>query len=263
MVDLKISFSKYDYFGIIIPGIIVLVSIILSLPMQFYIDLGILLKTTGELEYIFIFILGISFIILSYFIGMIISALGSWLIENIVIKKLLNYQTHHLFKSENKINNPNDKVANRTKNAKENKSEKKGGIFFKKYKEPYSKEFQQQFEIYFGKYFNKIKYNDEDKFKLCFAVVKENCPITYGRLNIFISLYNLSRNLTISFLITIPILIYNYIIFQNLMFLIGILIALMLIFFFFKNFLKYFKIYADEVFRAFYIYCLEKEKSNN
>lgn len=263
MVDLKISFSKYDYFGIIIPGIIVVVSIILSLPMQFYLDLGILLKTIGELEYFFIFLIGISFVILSYFIGMIISALGSWLIENIVIKKFLNYQTYHLFKSKIKINSVNDKVVNKTKKILEKKNEKKEGFFFKKYKEPYSKEFQQQFEVYFGKYFNKIRYSDEDKFKLCFAVVKENCPITYGRLSTFISLYNLSRNLTISFSITIPILIYNYIIFQNFLFLIGILVALMFIFFFFKNYLKYFKIYADEVFRAFYIFCLEKEKLDN
>lgn len=263
MVDLNISFSKYDYFGIIIPGIIVVVSLILSFPLKFYIDIGILLNTIGELEYFFIFLIGISFIILSYFFGMIISALGSWLIENTIIKKFLKYQTYHLFKSKVKINSANDTVVNKTKKILEDKTVKKEGIFFKKYKEPYSKEFQQQFEIHFGEYFNKIKYNEEDKFKLCFAVVKENCHITYGRLSTFISLYNLSRNLTISFLISIPILIYNCIIFQNLIFLIGILIALMLIFFFFKNYLKYFKIYSDEVFRAFYIYCLEKENSNS
>ena len=99
------------------------------------------------------------------------------------------------------------------------------------------------------------KTDQSDEFSLIKSDCKKIAPNKQGE--------DLSRNLTISFLITIPILFYNGIIFQNLIFLIGILIALMLIFFFFKNYLKYFKIYSDEVFRAFYIYCLEKEKSNN
>jgi len=75
VVDLKINFSKYDYSGLITPSIITLCFILFSFPISLYINLGSLLNSLGELKYIFIFLIGICLIIVSYITGLLISNL--------------------------------------------------------------------------------------------------------------------------------------------------------------------------------------------
>lgn len=236
MVDLKISFSKYDYFGIIFPGILLLIGFFLVIPTDVLINYGSLIDSFGELKFVFIFLIGLSIIFISYLIGIIISEFGAWLIEKKIIGIKLNYPSHNLFQDSYKGK-------------------------FESYRKPYSKTFQNQFNKIFNSYFENVNYQeDEDKFKLCFTIVKEKCPIAFARLNTFIALYGLSRNLSIAFLLLIPVFLYNLIVFLNLPLIIFIIICPLLSFFCFLNFLKFFRIYADEVFRSFYVYGLEIEK---
>jgi hypothetical protein len=234
--ELKISFSKYDYFGIILPGFIILIFFIFIVPIEFYINIGILIDSFGNIGFVFVFFISIGTIIISYIIGSIISGIAYWLIEGLIITKKLKYPSYNLFKNNN----------GRTSHK-----------FFHDYRKQYTDEFKNNFNQVFHNYFKESKYEDIDKFKLCFHVVKENSSVTFGRLTTFISLYSLYRNLTITFFIGSILYLYNFIITLNFIFLFFIGFLLLSIFCF-TNFLKFFRIYADEVFRSFYIYILEK-----
>lgn len=238
MVDLKISFSKYDYFGILIPGFLLLTIIVFLLPFELFFNLSSLLKLLGNLEFAFIFLIGLGIIVIIYLIGVIVSGMGYWLIEGKIISKKLKYPSNHLLQKNER-----------------NKSNK----FFKKYRSSYSELFRNQFNKTFNDYFKEKNYDENDKFKLCYHVVKEKSPIAFQRLTTFISLYGLYRNLTITFMIGTFLFLYQIIITHNLIYLVLIFAFPLLSLFCFNNFLKFFRIFADEVFRSFFIYTLEKQ----
>ena len=239
MVDLKISFSKYDYFGIIIPGFTLLILILFLCPLEIFIELSNLLNLFGNLEFAFIFLIGLAIVIISYLFGTIISGMGYWLIEDKIIKNKLRYPSTHLFRT---------------------KKTTKG--WFKNYRSNYSDQFREHFNEVFNNYFNSFKkenYKETDKFKLCYHLVKEKSPVAFQRLTTFISLYGLYRNLTITFILGTFLYLYKIIITLDLLYLILIIGFPLLSIFCFNNFLKFFRIYADEVFRSFFIYALEKQ----
>ncbi len=228
MISLRVSFNRYDFFGLIFPGLLLIISIIFIIPQNYYIAIAESLESYKDLKFVFVFLIYISIIFASYLIGMIISSIGSWVIEGYFIKKKLKYPSYNLF---------NNKNSNR----------------FKNYRKSYTNTFIEQFNKIFSSYYNGIEFNDDDKFILCYTYVKEKCPITYSRLSVFLSMYGLYRNLTVCFILILPILLVNFMLSLNFF-----MIFLMTISFFFSiicfiRYLKFFRIFSDEVFRSFYM----------
>ncbi|MHA1251034.1 MAG: hypothetical protein ACTSRP_13660 [Candidatus Helarchaeota archaeon] len=238
MTDLKISFNRYDYFGLILPGVLLLTSVLFIIPQEVYIGLGNSLESYKDLKFAFIFLIGIILIFISYLIGMIISSIGSWLIEGYIIKKKLKYPSYNLF----------------------NDSDSK---WFESYKKSYSSTFIEQFNKIYNEYYNGISFQGDDKFIVCFTYVKEKCPITYSRLNIFLSMYGQYRNLTVCFLIICSFYTIYFIFTINLFILIIILLSSGFSIVCFYRFLKFFRIYSDEIFRTFYMHRYDILKSLN
>ncbi len=230
----KITFSKYDFFGILLPSIVLLIAITLILPYDFYSDLSLYLDNFIEFKFIMIGIFSVGIIVLCYIIGMLISGISNWIIEKKIIKKFLKYPSYNLF----------------------NQTSSK---WFKSYNASYSHDFINKFNEKFNAYFGSDFEDEVDRFRLCFEVVKEHCPTSFGRLKTFISLYGLNRNLSITFLSIMVLYIIKSCFGFNSIFIIIIIISPLISYFNFVNFLKFFRIYADEVFRAFYIYQIENK----
>lgn len=230
----KITFSKYDFFGILLPSIVLLIAITLILPYDFYSDLSSYLDNFIEFKFIMIGIFSVGIIVLCYIIGMLISGISSWIIEKKIIKKLLKYPSYNLF----------------------NQTSSK---WFKSYKASYSHDFINKFNEKFNTYFDSDFEDEVDRFRLCFEVVKEHCPTSFGRLKTFISLYGSHRNLSITFLSIMVLYIIKSCFGFNSIIIIIIIISPLISYFNFVNFLKFFRIYADEIFRAFYIYQIENK----
>ena len=117
MVDLNISFSKYDYFGILIPGIFSLILVILLVPPEMIVGLGSYFTSLGNLEFAFIFLIGVGMLIISYIMGVLLGGLGSWLLEDLVIGKKLDLPSQNLLQLEETEQNYK---------------------YFKRYRKPYS-----------------------------------------------------------------------------------------------------------------------------
>lgn len=236
MTDLKISFNRYDYFGLILPGVLLLISVLFIIPQEIYIGLGNSLESYKDLKFAFIFLIGVTLIFFSYLIGIFISSIGSWLIEGYIIKKKLKYPSYNLF---------NDKDSK----------------WFKSYEKSYSSTFIEQFNKIYNEYYNGISFQGDDKFMTCFTYVKEKCPITYSRLNIFLSIYGLYRNLTVCFIMIFLIFTIYFIFTLNLFILIIMLFSSGYFIICFYRFLKFFRIYSDEIFRTFYMHRYDILKS--
>lgn len=231
----KITFSKYDFFGILLPSIVLLIAITLILPYDFYSDLSLYLDNFIEFKFIMIGIFSVGIIVLCYITGMLISGISNWIIEKKIIKKFLKYPSYNLF----------------------NQTSSK---WFKSYNASYSHDFINKFNEKFNAYFGCDFEDEVDRFRLCFEVVKEHCPTSFGRLKTFISLYGLNRNLSITFLsIMVLYIIKSCFGFNSIFIIIIIIISPLISYFNFVNFLKFFRIYADEVFRAFFIYQIENK----
>ena len=86
MTEFKIKFSKYDYFGILIPGILFLISLILLFPFKLLLDLNNILSTLVNIQFALNFILGIGIVVIAYIVGLIFSGVGRWIIEGKIIK---------------------------------------------------------------------------------------------------------------------------------------------------------------------------------
>ena len=207
MAEFKIKFSKYDYFGILIPGILFLISIIPLFPFELLLNLNNIIGTLGNIQFALNFIIGIGVVVFAYILGLIFSGIGRWIIEGKIIKKILRYPSSNLFipnkgtgKTPNEISKDSLKSEKKEKGEDEKKKDKKKRLF-KTYKAPYSDKFINNFNDSFFDFFSQSDYSDEDKFKLCFTVVKEKCPITFSRMNTFIALYGLYRTLSITFII--------------------------------------------------------------
>ena len=247
MVDLNISFSKYDYFGILIPGIFALILVMLLIPSEFILNLGIYFTSLGNLEISFIFLISVGIIIVSYIIGLLLSGLGSWLLEDKIIGKKLNLPSQNLLKL-----NESDSESNET-----NSNDR----WFKRYRYQYSDKFRGEFLKEFDRFFKELGHNNgDDVFRMCYHVVKEKCPNTFNRLGTFISLYGLYRSLTITFLIGFVMFLVHFILTTNALSLLFFISFPLLSLFCFYKYLQFFRAFSNEIFSSFYIYCLELKK---
>ncbi len=223
MDDSNIPFNFFDFFGYLIPGLIFTTAIIwVMIPENTYQKTIDFFNSTKDFTYIISFVI----LIIIYGLGHVVSSLGSYLFEGILVGKWLGYPSKNLFNREEKNTWP-----------------------FSSYGKNYSKEFRNSFNEKFKEHFG--DFNSLDKFILCFTYVKEKCPATFGRLTIFISLYDFSRNFALALLIlAVVCILKGYYLYSGILF--------VLTFLFISRYLKFFRIYADEVFRTFYIYNLKK-----
>ena len=241
LVELNISFSKYDYFGILIPGIFSLILVILLIPIDNFVNLGGLIAAFGNLEIAFIFLISVGIIIISYIIGLLLGGLGSWFLEDQIIGKKLGLPSQNLLQLE--------------QSSKEYK-------FFKRYRMAYSEQFKKQFLKEFDEFFKGFGHeNGDDIFRLCYHVVKEKCPNTFNRLSTFIALYGLYRSLTVTFLIGFGLFLINFILTLNAISLVFFISFPLLSLFCLYKFLQFYRAFSNEIFSSFYVYCLEQEKA--
>lgn len=222
MDDSDIPFNFFDFFGYLIPGIIFTIAIICVLiPDNTYQNTIDFFKSITDFKYIISFVI----VIMVYGLGHVVSSLGSYLFEGLLIGKWLGYPSENFFNSKVKNTWP-----------------------FPSYGNNYSKEFRNSFNEKFKERFG--DFNSFDKFILCFTYVKEKCPATLGRLNIFISLYDFSRNSAAALLIlAIVSILRGYYLYAGILFI--------LTFLFISRYLKFFRIYGDEIFRTFYVFKTE------
>ncbi len=242
----QISFNRYDYFGILFPGSLVTASLFLFFP-EIVLLINSYINSVGGLNYLFIAFFSLIGILMCYIAGLVVTSLGRWLLEDKIIGKKLGYPGDILFK----VNDPGQNNVT--------PSSHKQGTWLKVYKKPYSPDFIESFNKVFSGYFNATLLKDQkDKFSLCFATVKEHCPATLDRLNTFISLYGLNRNLVAAFLILSGVVVAHAIKIFNALPLIWLFLFALLIYVHFKTFLKFFRTYGDEVFRTFFIFASER-----
>lgn len=223
MNNLKIPFTFFDFFGHLFPGFIFTITIFwLLIPEQTYQKTIDFFSSTKDFKYIIAF----AILLIIYSLGHVVSSLGSYLLEGLLLGKWLGYPSENLFGTERKNTWP-----------------------FSSYGKNYSKKFRKAFNEKFKKHFG--DFNSYDKFMLCFTFVKEKCPTTFGRLTIFISLYDFSRNSAVAlFILAIVSILKGYYLYGAILF--------VLTFMFISRYLKFFRRYGDEVFRAFYVYSLKK-----
>ena len=231
MLDLDVSFSKYDYFVILIPGVLILILILIIIPPAFFVEIGQIIESFGSLNFAFVFIISVGLIIVSYLFGLLLSGFSAWLIEDQITSKWLSPPAVNLFQLE----------------------KRKTSKLFRKYTQPYSVKFQEKFFDVFNDYFEGIDKEDaNDIFRLCYHVVKEKCPNGYKRLSTFISLYGLYRSLILTFLIGFIIYLVNFILTMNPIALLLLIIFPFVCVFCYYKFLTYYRIFSDEVFSSFF-----------
>lgn len=159
-------------------------------------------------------------VIFAYILGHIIALFSSFIVEGIITKKFFRYP------SENFFDDP------------------------KTNKRAYEKSLQKALiKIYEDK--TGFKFSHYNFFKFAFHYVKESSPVTFSRLSTFSALYEFSRNLCMLFLIMAVWSFVNFFSIGWPFYLILIFILLSLIFY--LRFLKFFYLFADEVFRSFYV----------
>jgi len=220
MTGVRFPLSVFDFFAYFLQGFLLLIGIAILLN----IEVGGIISTTN-------LFLDLVVVVVSYILGHVISELSRWLIEGKLVKRHLGYPSDFVFSEErNKM------------------------PFFSEYLSTYSKEFISDFkEVFNKKYANKFsRIDDYNAFLLCFHTVKENCPNAFSRLNIFISMYDFSRNLTLVFLIYAVIFTAISISRSDFTWILGVFLSLIFAFIFLKRYLKFFKAFANEVYYSFY-----------
>ena len=172
-----------------------------------------------------IYLKGGLIIIFAYILGHIIAFFASLVVEGFIMKKFFGYPSENLF------DNP------------------------KTNKKAYKKDFQ---EALIKAYKDKtgLGFDPHNFFKFAFHYVKESSPVTFARLGIFINLYDFLRNLCMLFLIMAIWSFINFFFLGWPVYLFLLFIVLSVIFYF--RFLKFFNLFADEVFRSFYIAFIER-----
>lgn len=230
MTNVKFPLSVFDFFAYLIQGFLLLVG------FCYLFKINILeITTTDNLFFDFIVI------VLSYILGHIVAELSRWIIEGGIVRKYLGYPSDFVFKEEHR---------------------KK--LLFTEYLRPYSKEFINEFKTAYGWYYNNkfSRIDDYNSFRLCFHTVKERCPNAFSRLEVFISMYDFNRNLSMVSIVYGGIFLTIVITTGELIWLLGVALSLILTFMLLLRYLKFFKSFADEVYYSFLNYVMEKKDYN-
>jgi len=215
------KFSFYDFVAHFIPGLLLIgaVTVVFLTPA----NVSQLLRDAEAYKYVF----SVVMVLLSYGLGHVISQLAGVLIEGVLVRRLIGYQSEHLFADGTKAR-----------------------WLFRDYKRSYSEDFRTRFLDIYEKTFE-TGFAHDDTFMNCFHYVKEKSERTLTRLNTFIAVYDFSRNMAMALLILSLSTLTKGMMSCNRFLLCGSPALLVLGFLFLYRYLKYFRHYADEVFRSF------------
>lgn len=215
-------FSLYDFLGFIIPGYLVLGSLIfLFVPLP---TIRAALDSVEPYKYIGSF----ATILIAYGAGHLVSQVASLVGERLLIGKWLGYPSENFFHTQ------------------------PGVRLFKDYRRPYAeafaKEWKQRYEATLGGAFH-----HREAFLNAFHYVKEHSRQTLERLNTFIAIYDFARNTALAMVViamgagiqALRLGGGNYVAIAG--------VALLTAVLFFYRYLKFFRHYTDEVFRTFHV----------
>ncbi len=240
-------FTLYDLLGYFIPGATLLIAVgikkfsteILNLLIGSNVE-GNLIKIIAQFKENWIVWVGISLVI-TYLTGHVIAALSSMLLEKLIVGKFLQYPTFNMLKTKDDSK----------------KYQQFSHWFWFNLMLGYRGSMGTETVALFKKIFIATFSDDGERiiekdrfnvFALCFAQIKEKCPITYERVMNYVSAYGFSRNSAMAFVIAAVLVIcvfppnYFY-------FVIYIIISFLL----FRQYLKFLRRVNDEVFFQFII----------
>lgn len=223
----NINFWAYDIFGYLLPGLLLLAGYAKANTCIYeiihphwisgkYADYAILLG-------------------IAYTLGHLISGLSSFFLERLILRHILKYPTRQMFKE-------NDDTSIFIK------------FLFPGYFRPYTKVFQNTVKEKIKTEFNIDIMEDHDIFWLCWSFVCINHSVAYRRATHFLELYGFSRNMSMSFLLLVPLSWFSQ--WNN--FINGFLwsiSALFIAWILYVNYTKLLRRLNDEVFRAFVVSC--------
>jgi len=230
MNEMRIPFSVFDFFVYFTPGATLVLILFFSFwtdPTMRLSDAWKNLSNIGELR----FGVYLALAIFSYLVGHGVAALGSWTLETVLVGRVFGRPSENLFKS----------------------ASSRG--LFKGYKRSYSQRFISEFERTFRELFGE-GYGAEDTFMICHSVVKEKCENTFSRLNIFITQYDLARNLATVFFIGSPILAAGGVLHGDWYLVSGALLSALFFILMLARYLKFYRRYSDEVYRSFFAFAV-------
>lgn len=221
-----IPITLYDFFSHLVTGTIVTIYILFLFEINGYNWPDPLSQTFIKyqdigLELVFL-------IIGSYLLGYIVSGFSLWFLQKRIVTRFLSTPMRNLFRSKS----PRREL-------------------FSYYKHPYQKAVQKQIIDYYEQ-ITQIKFNIPACFTFALHFVKENCPESYSRIQIFQIHSIFSRNLTFCFML---ISLYSIIAFsQNTLGLHLIIFTITSIggLIFFRRYLQFARLYANEIFMSFY-----------
>lgn len=173
----KVSFWAYDIFGYLLPGIILLLGLFASnawfhehlypyLKSGYYTDFAILL-------------------VIAYTLGHVISGFSSLTLERLFLRHVLHYPTYQMFKDADDTS-------------------KFFKFLFPGYFRPYSSAFRIKMKQKFQRKFRVTPENEHDLFWLCWSSICANHHVAYRRATHFLELYGYSRNMSMVFLLLVP-----------------------------------------------------------
>lgn len=247
------TFTLYDIFGYVVPG----VSLFLALAVTRYAcDLWSILMSSGRgydslkgmlgslAEHWAIWL--VLAVVVSYLTGHVLSSISSMVIEKWVLREWLGYPTRNMIRVY-----PSSADGTQTPAESKKKRHDKFLSIVLGYRGSMGRDtvpvFRSQFERVFGS--SIIERDTFNVFPLCFAWVKESCPTTYERVIHYVYSYGFARNTCCAFVVaafaglSVPVAFLDRI---------GFAVAwLILAFFFFRQYLKFFRRINDEVFFQF------------
>lgn len=257
-------FTLYDLLGYFIPGAALLLALGISLYSKDAFDLlrgGVEHSNLDNLiiqlatNWVVWLVVGL---VVTYLIGHVIAALSSMILEKFVVNFILEYPTKNMLRTwkakQNSIEE-NHKSKDRAKRSAKLCDKIVWNLIFG-YRRSMGNEtvalFRQIFIARFGDAGSKVLECDTfNIFAMCFASIKECCPVTYERVMNYVSSYGFSRNSAMSFLVAsiIVLTVYPFSPFKF------ATIVMWVIFFFalFRQYLKFMRRVNDEVFFQFMI----------
>ncbi len=215
-------FNFYDFLGYIIPGYLLtggLVLVLVPLPR-----VREILDSLEPYKYIVSF----ATVLVAYGAGHLTSQLAGLIAERLLIGKWLGYPSAHLFGA----GGPGRLFA----------------AYRRAYSEPFVKEWKPLYEETFG-----MPFEHHQAFLNAYHYVKENSQPSLARLNTFIAIYDFARNTALAlFVVGIAAALQGVRLGASTHLAIASASATMAVLLFLR-YLKFFRHYADEVFRTFYV----------
>jgi len=221
-------FNVYDFFAYIIPGYLVAFG-----PMAWIGFSGRITEVLHAIEpYKYVFSVGS--ILGAYAIGHLVSEVASLVEERLLVARWLGYPSQNFFAMP--LRRP---------------------LLFSEYRRGYDDNFAEDWKKTYEAVFHR-PFDHRAAFLDAFHTVKGVSAPARQRLEVFTSAYGFCRNLAMALVLIVPPFVALSLQAHDPRMLLGGLGSLMAAFVFFARYLKFYRHFADEVFRSFYV--LQKMK---